>query len=352
MNLQRKSLQLGAAMVVCAIVLRLISTGAPAALVRTLSDPQALAVMLYLETGRIVRPAPQTPENQPVIPSETTAPTAAPIMETAPTTATAPGEIVEESTVLPVFSPQDASLVEINSVCGYATDLSGWLSQPLSWDLTADGPAVLIVHTHGSESYKNTENYQESSPYRTKDNGYNMVSVGEALAKLLEENGIGVVHDKSLHDVASFNNAYGSARKSIKQYLSDYPTIRMVLDLHRDAVGDGTGDQPGFSLQIGDKKAAKLMFVIGTDANGLAHPDWQKNMALGVKLQALLEKQYPGVCRPISFRKQRFNQDLSAGGLIVEVGAAGNTRQQALEAVQLLGNAIVALSKGAATAVS
>ena len=333
MDLQHKSLRLGAVLILCAITLRLMSAGLPAALVRALSDPQALAVMLYLETGRVVHPT--TPqETEPTADEEPITETSAPAVE-------------EEPAALPVFSAQDAGLVEVNSVCGYDTDLPSWLSQPLSWDLTNDGPAVLIVHTHGSESYKNTENYKETSSYRTTDTAYNMVSVGEALAAVLEAGGIGVIHDKTLHDVASFSGAYGAARKSIKQYLRDYPSIRMVLDLHRDAVGDSTGDQPAFSLQVGNTKAAKLMLVVGTDANGLQHPDWAQNMAWAVKLQALLEKNYPGICRPISFRKQRFNQDLTAGSLIVEVGAAGNTRQQALEGAKLLGEAIIALSHGA-----
>lgn len=332
MNLQQKSLRLGTAMILCAIVLRLISAGAPAALVQALSDPRALAFMLYLETGQVVRPLPPEPEAQPTEPVETTE----------ATVSTEPEEIPP---ALPVFSQQDAALVEIKSVCGYDTDLSGWLSQPLNWDLTADAPAVLIVHSHGTESYKNTENYKETSAFRTKDNSYNMVSVGEALANVLEQGGIGVIHDKTLHDAASFTGAYGSARKSIKQYLAEYPSIRMVLDLHRDAV-DGD-KQPAFSLQVGDIKTARLMLVVGTDANGLKHPNWEANMAWAVKLQAFLEKQYPGLCRPISFRKQRFNQDLTTGSLIVEVGAAGNTRQQALEAVRLLGDAIIALSRGA-----
>ena len=330
MDLQRKSLRLGAAMILCAITLRLMSAGVPAALVRALSDPQALAVMLYLETGRVVQPTTPPPETVPPATTETT-----------------PAPTEDEPAALPVFSAQDAGLVEVNSVCGYATDLSTWLSQPLSWDLTGDGPAVLIVHTHGTESYKNTENYKETTAYRTADTAYNMVSIGEALAAALEAGGIGVIHDKTMHDAASFSGAYGAARKSIKQYLSDYPSIRMVLDLHRDAVDDSSGSQPAFSLQVGDTKAAKLMLVVGTDANGLQHPDWAENMAWAVKLQAWLQKQYPGICRPISFRKQRFNQDLTAGSLIVEVGAAGNTRQQALEGVNLLAEAIIALSHGA-----
>ena len=92
------------------------------------------------------------------------------------------------------------------------------------------------------------------------------------------------------------------------------------------------------------------MMVVGTNANGLHHPNWQKNMAFAIKLHALLEKENPGICRPISFRAERFNQDLSPGALIVEVGAAGDTLSQALTAVTALGEAITALSSGSAAA--
>ena len=341
MNLQQKSLRFGTAMILCATMLRLASAGVPAKLVQMLSSPQALSFMLYLETGRVVRPTPETPQTTPPV---TTEPPAETTIE-----ATAPVEEETQPAALPVFSQQDADLVEVNSVCGYDTDLPSWLAQPLNWDLTGDGPTVLIVHTHATESYKNTEDYKETSPYRTADPAYNMVSIGEALAQVLEQGGIGVIHDKTLHDAASFSGAYGAARKSIKQYLSDYPSIRMVLDIHRDAVENDAGKQLSFTTNIDGQKAAQLMLVVGTDANGLKHPDWEQNMAWAVKLQAWLQKQHPGICRPISFRKQRFNQDLTAGSLIVEVGAAGNTRQQALEAARLLGNAIIDLSKGATT---
>ena len=121
-----------------------------------------------------------------------------------------------------------------------------------------------------------------------------------------------------------------------------------MLDIHRDSVTDKNGKQVRLTADINGKKSAQLMLVVGTDANGLKHPDWPDNMALAVKLHAQLEKSVPGICRPISFRKQRFNQDLSPGALIVEVGAAGNSRQEALLAAEQLARAILALAKGTA----
>ena len=207
---------------------------------------------------------------------------------------------------------------------------------------------MLILHSHGSESYQNTENYQEISDHRTLDTDYNMVSVGERLAQQLEAAGIHVVHDKTLHDQPSYNESYVEARKSIQSYLAEYPSIQLVLDLHRDSVEDQSGNQKGYTVTVEGQKVARLMMVVGTDAGGRNHPNWQENFALAIKLHVQLCKKTPGICRSISFRTQRFNQDLSAGGLIIEVGAAGNTRQEALLGADALAEGIIALANGTA----
>ena len=344
MHWERRSLQIGAAALLCAVALRLVASGALGAVIDLFSDPKVAAVLFYLETGRPVRPgqAPQSTQ-----PAETQPPRTEPVQP--PTTVPEETEQPEEEPpALPVFSPRDSALVEINSVCGYETDLSGWLQKPLSWDLAQEQPTVLILHTHGTEAYTKTEDYQESSKYRTLNKDYNVVFIGKALKEALEAEGIGVIHDTTMHDQPSFSGAYGAARKTIKQYLKEYPSIALVLDIHRDSVEDSKGKQVRFTAKVDGQTTGRLMLVVGTDANGLKHPDWPDNMALAVKLHAQLEKNAPGICRPISFRKQRFNQDLSAGGLIVEVGSAGNTRQEALLAAKELAKAVVQLAKGTA----
>jgi stage II sporulation protein P len=205
---------------------------------------------------------------------------------------------------------------------------------------------VLILHTHTTESYTRAgENYVETSDYRTLNEDYNMLSIGARVAEILEENGITVVHDRTLHDYPSYNGSYNHARKSMQTYLRQYPGIRLVLDLHRDAT-DGESGQLRTLSTIGGKTAAQLMLVMGTDEAGLTHDNWQQNLALALKLQAQLERQAPGITRPTILRAQRFNQDLSTGALLVEVGAAGNTHHEAMLAAEELAKAIVALSKG------
>ena len=323
MNWENWCFRIGAGAVIFALAIRLLSGGVAQAVVTTFASPNTAAALLFLETGRILRPAP----------TESLAPQSA--------SATAPAE---EKTVA-VFAPEDADLVEVHSVCGYDTDLAGWLATPLSWELIKKEPTVLIIHSHGTESYRKTENYDEYTAYRTRDNQYNVVSVGEEIKKVLQAGGISVIHDTTRHDDPSYSKSYANARKSIQNYLEKYPSIQMVLDIHRDSVENKDGQQVHLTAKSSTETSAQLMMVVGTDVN-LKHPSWPENMALAVKLHAQLEKNTPGICRPISFRKQRFNQDLSRGAIIVEVGSAGNTRQEALLAGRLLAEGILDLAYG------
>ena len=321
-------------MVICgALVLRLVSSGAVESFVR---HPDVISTLLFLETGRYVQAVAEPPP-------ETTPAKTEPAQPTVPQP-TQPAVIQPSGAA--TFSSADAKLVTVNNVCGYDVDLLAMLEKPLNWDLIRDGPAVLIVHSHGTESYEKTDAYKESSPYRTLDNGYNVVSVGDRVAEILEAGGIQVLHDRTPHDYPSYNSSYSSSRKSVKAYMEQYPSIRMVLDIHRDSVTRSDGTQAAYTLSVDGKRTAKLMMVVGTDANGKTHPNWQENMALAVKLHAQLEKMAPGSCRTISFRKQRFNQDLSAGAMLIEVGAAGNTHQEALAGAELLARGILVLAKG------
>lgn len=317
-------------MILLAILLRIMSTGA---LVTVLRQPAVLSLLVLAETGRWVAPGTET-----VIFTHIEEETPPPPEEQTPA--------IPETPATVAFSSADAALVSVNSACGYSVDVETMLATPLNWDLRAEGPAVLIVHSHGSESYEKTEDYKESSAYRTLDEGYNVVSVGTRIAEVLEAGGIGVIHDKTLHDYPSYNNAYGQSRLSVRDYLEKYPSIRVVLDIHRDSLEAADGTQLAKTVSLAGQEVAQLMMVVGTDAGGLAHPNWNENMALAVKLHVQLEKMAPGICRPISFRSQRFNQDLSAGAMLIEVGAAGNTRQEALLAAEQLAAGILALANG------
>lgn len=311
---EKKVLQFGALIIAGALILRLIANQwAP------VEEPVQLGqVILFLQSGRVVRASPATepPVTVPEIPTE-------------------------PPTVKAVFSTSDQSLVELRNTSDKSADISAALLEDLTWDLYEAQPTVLIVHSHGSESYQKTEDYTESANFRTLNTNYNMISVGEHLAQELQAAGIRVIHDRTMYDVPSYNEAYVQARAGILDHLEKNPSICLVLDLHRDAATDANGNQIGYTISTADGDSAKLMMVLGTN-----HDGWQDNLSLATKLHVQLEKQVPGICRPINVRAQRYNQDLCSCSVLVEVGATGNSRQEALLAAKHLANAIISLAVG------
>lgn len=334
---QQKVLRLGAAAVILAIGIRLLSAGFFYPLKAVFQNRMVLSLLMYLETGRVIRFPEAQPESVP--PTEPEQETEIP---------TEPSLTEPEATSPPagvVFGAEDLDLVDVQYHCAYRPDLPELLTQPLDWCLTGEAPAVLILHTHGSETYSDGD-YAPSGDYRTLDTDYNMVSIGAELARILEAGGISIIHDTTLYDYPDYNNAYSDARKAIKRHLEQHPGIQLVLDLHRDA-SDGTEGQLVTSATAGGQRCAQIMVVAGTDAGGNRHPDWQENLSLGLKLSALLEQTNPGITRPISLRAQRFNMDLTPGSLLIEVGAAGNTHGEAILAVNALAQGILELAHGA-----
>ena len=319
MNL--RALRVGAAAIGCALIFRLFASGLPEKLLSRLTEPETVAFLVYMETGRDVRFSPSQ-EAFSVDFVESPPPAAQPATEAA----------------LPAFS--DPGQIDMYYACSLRPDIGALLEKPLRWDLTGDDPTVLILHTHSTESYTKTgEAYVETSSYRTLDENYNMLSVGHRVAQLLAEKGITAIQDTSIHDYPSYNGSYVDARESIQGYLEEYPTIQLVLDLHRDA-SDGTRQLRTLAQSRG-RDCAQLMVIVGTN-----YDTWEENLSLALKLHAQLETQCPGITRPLQLREQRFNEDLSPGGLLIEVGSAGNTHDEALRAAEELANAIAALAKG------
>lgn len=254
-------------------------------------------------------------------------------------------DAVPEETVL-TFSGEDAAALSVYYGCSLRPDLQALLERPV--DFGESMPAVLILSTHATESYrKNGESYTESAAYRTLDESYNMLSIGTRVGSLLEAQGIRVIRDESLHDYPSYNGAYSHARKAIAANLAVHPEIRLVLDLHRDAADNGSG-QLRTRAKVAGQDSAQLMLVMGTNAGGLQHDGWEDNLSLALKLQIQLERLAPGITRPLSLRRQRFNQDLCPGSLLVEVGAAGNSHPEALRAAEVLAEAVADIIKGSA----
>lgn len=248
----------------------------------------------------------------------------------------------------PVFSADEADAITIAGACSYRPDKQALLTRPSALSISQDGPAVLIVHTHSSEAYTMEAGfeYPESDSLRTLDERYSVVRVGDEIADILTQAGISVLHDTQPNDYPNYNGAYERMRQTIEGYLAEYPSIQMVLDVHRDAAEDADGNPVALTAEIDGEACAELMLVVGTDEGGLMHPDWQENLANALKVQALLNRSAPGLCRNLDLRTERFNQHETPGSLLVEVGASGNTLAEALRAARIFGQALAVFLRG------
>ena len=200
-----------------------------------------------------------------------------------------------------------------------------------------DGPQILILHTHGSEAYTQSgeDTYEESDPYRTTDCTKNVVRVGEEMAMELRSHGFRVLHDTNLYDYPSYNEAYDRSAAAIRQWLEQYPSIQLVLDVHRDALVGEEGEPYALVSTEAGKKVAQIMLVLGSEGGGNPHPNWKKNLALGAYLQRDVVKNSTALARPMVLRSGRFNQHLAPAALLVEVGGHGNTLRQAIDGARL-----------------
>ena len=250
----------------------------------------------------------------------------------------------------PVFTAEEADAIELAGACSYTPDKQALLLRPSALDFDQDGPTVLIVHTHSSEAYtmETGFEYPESDELRTQDSRYSVIRVGEELASILTDAGISVLHDTAPNDYPNYNGAYERMRQTIEGYLAEYPTIQMVLDIHRDAAEDADGNPVALTADVGGEACAELMLVVGTDEGGLSHPDWQENLANALKLQALLNRAAPGLCRSLDLRTERFNQHETPGSLLIEIGSTGNTLAEALRSARILADALIVQIRGEA----
>ncbi len=228
-------------------------------------------------------------------------------------------------------------------------DLKWLLSAKLPFKLTGDGPHVLIVHTHGSEAYfpQGKEEYALTDVERTSDKRYNMIRIGDELETVLKKNGISVLHDRNIYDSPSYNGSYTRTLDAIGQALKKNPSIKVVIDVHRDAMTAADGTKYRTVTNINGKQYAQMMLVMSTGESGLPHPDWAENLKLAVKLQDALATKYPNIMRPMNLRKERFNMHATKGSMLVEVGTSANSVGEAIESIKLLGEELSKILKTA-----
>lgn len=215
----------------------------------------------------------------------------------------------------------------------------------------SQGPQILIMHTHGSEAYtmSGDDVYVETDTSRTDDANYNMIRVGEEMKAVFESMGFSVIHDTSLYDYPNYTGSYTRSLAGIQSMLEQYPTISVVLDVHRDALIASDGTVYKAVTQVNGEDVAQVMLVVGTNDGGLTHPGWQDNLNLAAHIQLGMTAIEPTLARPINLRSQRFNQHLTPCSLLVEVGTSGNTLQEALRGARYFAQAAGTVYQGLVT---
>ncbi|MDR0839653.1 MAG: stage II sporulation protein P [Oscillospiraceae bacterium] len=283
-------------------------------------------------TPPVMWSAPPTP---PAVPTPEPTPDPGTLVYDGDSDAVAPPEGIDNSAPLPA----DGIVLDNNS--GLEIDAAALLREPLKLDVTPGEPSVLIIHTHSSEAYTKSpgESFEESDPYRTEDKEHSIIKVGDALAAALAARGLTVIHDRGLNDWPSYAGAYARSLVTAQDYLEKYPSISLVIDLHRDAISSADGSQFKTIADIDGDICSQVMLVVGTNGSGLTHPGWRENMKLALRLQYEMNRTYPTLARPITAAQHRYNQHVASGALLVEVGAAGNTLSESVAAARYFAEA-------------
>ena len=208
-------------------------------------------------------------------------------------------------------------------------------------------PSVLIIHTHGTESYleEGKDHYKESEGdiSRTDDKEKNMVRIGRVMAEVLNSAGIKTLHCEILHDRESYQDSYIRSSESIKSYLAKYPSIKYVIDIHRDAILKSDGSLVKATTEIDNKSTAQVMTVIGSDYKGANFPNWERNLSVALKLKKILDEEDDTLSRPVYLRGAAYNQQYAPCSLLLEIGTSGNTLEEAENVAVIVAEALTKL---------
>ncbi len=253
--------------------------------------------------------------------------------------------------------PMDLSLSSygseyINNSTGYSPDIAALIKKKLkddnSYELLAatSAPEVLIIHTHGTEGYsKDGATYCEGnySDMRTTDTTQNVVAVGRTVAEILNENGISTLHCTVMHDSLQYKDSYARAEETVRRYMEEFPSIKLVIDIHRDSIIKSSGEIVRPVAELNGEAAAQLMCVVGSDWAGDTHPNWQNDLSLALKLREKLNDECENICRPVYLKPNTYNQELAPFSLLIEVGAEGNSLIEAQRSAKLLAKTLASL---------
>lgn len=256
------------------------------------------------------------------------------------------GNVIEKY-VSPYTAKYSYNKVYMKNNTGLSINIKNLLNSKLSFKIEKNTqPQVLIVHTHTTETFLETDakTYGVNHSSRTTNNNKNMAAIGAIIAKKLNDAGIKTLHDKTQHDYPQYNGSYSRSAKTVNSYLNKYKSIKIVLDLHRDSVTVSGNDKAKLVTKINGKKAAQVMLVMGSQSGSVKnHPNWQENLKLAFKLQQTMENKYPTLARPLTLASSRYNQSLSKGALLMEFGTDMNSLDEAKYSAELVADSLITL---------
>ncbi len=203
--------------------------------------------------------------------------------------------------------------------------------------LTKASDKILLYNTHTSESYANSDNYkfEYTGTRRTTDANFNMLAIAKEFSENLNSKGFNAVQNTTPHDYGTYTSAYAKSRVTVQDALVNMGGASISIDVHRDAIAD-LDYRP--VTQIKGIQVAQLMFVMGVGSDTTKNPYYEDNLKLALKIQQLADKVYPGLFKPMIVRNSVYNQDLNKYSFLVEVGATGNTIEEAKLATRCLTN--------------
>ena len=215
---------------------------------------------------------------------------------------------------------------------------------PFAVEWNSPEPQVLIMHTHATEDYRLSAGlwFRPGDGSRTTDRNYNMCAVGRVMADTLNAAGLNTLHDETLNDYPSYTGSYANSRAVVQQYLAQYPSIKVVLDVHRDAIETENGSRMAPVCTVNGQQAAQVMIICGCDnGSSISLPNYRQNLRFAAAWERAMEGTFPGLTRPVLFSYRFYNQDLTTGSLLIEVGGHGNNLNEALYAGQLAAEGLI-----------
>lgn len=212
---------------------------------------------------------------------------------------------------------------------------------PISIKIT-EQPIVLLFSTHATESFEPCDRkfYDKRYNSRSTDNDKNVTHIEDKIAEQLIQNGIPTIVDKTQHDFPSYNGSYNRSAQTINEYLTKYPSIKVILDIHRDAIERENGERVKPITTINGKKAAQIMIISGCDDGTMNFPNWAQNLNFAVNLQQAIESNYPTLTRPIFFCYRKYNMNICPQSLLIEFGSNSNSLNEVLYSGELMGKAL------------